>query len=377
MRILVASGGHKHVLTSREACGVIVEALAAEIPDARFDPCPVGDGGEGTTEALVQHHGGGLLDVAVHDPLGRPVTAKIGIYGPEGATAVMEMAEAGGSALLLPHERRTMTCSSHGVGEMLQAAMDNGCRKLLLGLGGSICSDMGVGLAQSLGVRFFDRSGRDLTTGPAMTAEELLDIWSVDVAQSRLDMRKTHCVVVSDADIPLLGPRGQARMFGPQKGCSPEQIAWLEEAFSHMADRIKVELGREVDLPYAGAAGGMGAGMTGFFGAELMPGMQAVGREIGLEQRVAEADVVLVGEGRCDETTFLHKGPHALLEMAHAHGKPVVAVVGVSAGARCEDAFDAIFVSADSDSGEPCREHAVSGLKKAAGRAARHIADKR
>lgn len=328
-RFLVASGGHKHLLTAARACQCVADGLRAVLPDAAVRQMPLADGGEGTIDVMVAATGGTVVTVRASDPLCRPREARMGLLD-HGRGAVIEIAEAAGSALLAPQERQTMVATSYGVGEMIRTAVDKGCTRIVVGLGGCIASDMGMGMAQALGVEFLGIDGRPLRPfpGPAFNALSLMDVHAVDTRAARALLRGVRILVASDVDIPLLGPGGQARTFGPQKGASAQEIAWLERAFAHLAERVRAHGGVDVDVPLAGAAGGMGAGFLGLLGAELRSGAQVVAEASGLEAAIHEADVVVVGEGCLDATTLLHKAPGHAAALARSLDRPVLAVVG-------------------------------------------------
>lgn len=338
-KFLVASSGHKHLLTAARACQCVADGLRAALPHAAVRQMPLADGGEGTIDVMVAATGGSVTTVRVSDPLCRPREARMGLLG-QGRGAVIEIAEAAGSALLAPQERQTMVATSFGVGEMIRAAVDRGCTRIVVGLGGCIASDMGMGMAQALGVTFSGRGGQPLHPfpGPAFNALSLMDVHTVDTRTARTLLRGVRVMVASDVDIPLLGPGGQARTFGPQKGADEREIAWLERAFAHLAERVRAHCGVDVDVPLAGAAGGMGAGFLGLLGAELLPGARVVAEAAGLEAAIREADVVVVGEGCLDVTTMLHKAPGHAAAVARAMGRPVLAVVGrVQPGVAWDD----------------------------------------
>jgi len=330
VRALIASCGHKGYLSPGEASRSIARGLRRGSERFAIEIAPMADGGDGTIEVLVSARGGRVVEVSAHDPLFRPRRARLGLLDGTPAAAVIEISEAAGWRLLRPHERQTMVATSYGVGELILAAVARGYRRIIVGLGGSIVSDMGIGMAQALGVEFLDRRGavlRPIGT-PGFNALSLVDIAGVRLDRLKVSPGVPEIVVASDADIPLLGPRGQARSFGPQKGASVSEIAYLDAGFANLARVLRRQTGRRVDVPLAGAAGGLGAGLLGFLGATLVHGAELVEREIGLAAWIKRHDVVIIGEGRLDRTTLLSKGPAHAGAVAKRLGRRVVAVVG-------------------------------------------------
>ena len=328
-RFLIASDSHKHLMTAEKACESIARGIREALPEVNIQTLPLADGGEGTIDAMVAATAGRIITETVADPLCRRRVARFGLIHNE-ETAVIEIAEAAGSALLAPQERQTMVATSYGVGELIHAAICRNCTRIIVGLGGCIASDMGLGMAQALGVKFYDRAGRELRPypGPAFNSLSLMDVHRIELDAARQLLEGIHIEVASDVDIPLLGPKGQAYTFGPQKGASASEIAWLDKGFSHLAERIALQFGIEVDVPLAGAAGGMAAGLMGFLEATLRLGAELVAESINLEAAVDRADIVVVGEGCLDSTTLLNKSPSFVATLARSKGKPVIAVVG-------------------------------------------------
>jgi len=362
-RILIASNGHKGVLRPSEACAAIAEGLAGI--DAELSCVPMADGGDGLIEALSASLPGEVEPITVRDSLFRPRRARLALLKTSaGRTAVIEMADAAGSAILEPHERQTMVATSYGVGEMILEAIARGYRRVIVGLGGGITSDCGMGLAQALGVQFIGRDGKILRPicNQGFNALSLLDVDGVRLDGLRIDLNQVDILVSADVDTPLLGPRGQAATFGPQKGANAAEIAYLEHGLANVADVVRRCLGREVDVPMAGAAGGMAAGLVGFFGARLRLGAEVVSDELDLSRKIRESGLLVVGEGKMDPSTFHRKSPHYLAEIAAAAEIPVVAVVGVvEQRAAC---FDAIY--AEEEDGNLNGEAARRRLRKAA-----------
>ncbi len=332
MRILIAPQEFKGSLSAVEAAQAMAEGLGRALPGVELDLAPMADGGPGTVEALVSAAGGRRLTSTVAGPLGRPVEAAWGLVE-EGPTAVIEMAAASGLVLLRPQERDARRAGTYGTGRLIAAALDAGCRRLIIGLGGSATNDGGAGMAQALGVRLNDAEGRDLPAGGAALAR----LARIDV--SGLDKRLRHCRVLGATDVtnPLCGPHGASAVYGPQKGASPSDVEELDAALAHYAAVIERDLGKRVsEVPGAGAAGGAGAGLIAFLDAELRPGAELVAEAVGLERRIAAADLVVTGEGRLDAQTAYGKTVATVARLARRQGRRVVALAG-----RVDDAQEA------------------------------------
>jgi len=332
VRVLIAPQEFKGSLSAAEAARAMAEGLRRALPSVELDLAPMADGGPGTVDALVSAGGGRCLTATVADPLGRPVEAAWGLLE-EGSTAVIEMAAASGLVLLRPQERDARRTSTYGTGQLIAAALEVGCRRLIIGLGGSATNDGGAGMAQALGARLSDEEGRDLPPGGAALAR----LARIDV--SGLDGRLRDCQVLGATDVtnPLCGPHGASAIYGPQKGASPADVEELDAALAHYAAVIERDLGKRVaEVPGAGAAGGIGAGLIAFLDAELRPGAQLVAEVVGLEKRIAAADLVVTGEGRLDAQTAYGKTVATVARLAREQGRPVVALAG-----RVDDAREA------------------------------------
>lgn len=324
MKIVIAPDSFKESLSAAEVAREIRAGFAEIFPDADYRLLPVADGGEGTVEALVAATGGEHVALSVTGPLGAPVEAFYGLTG-DGHTAVIEMAAAAGLALVPPERRDPLVTATAGVGELIRAALDRGARHLVVGLGGSATNDGGAGMATALGARLLDHQGRPI--GPGGGA--LADLARIDL--SGLDPRLADCAieVACDVDNPLVGPDGASAVFGPQKGATPAMVAALDHGLARFAAAIEAATGRAVaDLPGGGAAGGLGAGLHALVGARLRPGAAIVMEAVGLDAAVADADLVITGEGRIDGQTIHGKTPVGVATVAKRHGKPVIAIAG-------------------------------------------------
>lgn len=303
-------------------------------PDCETHILPVADGGEGTVEALVAGTGGAYQKCVVSDPLGRPVEATFGLLADN--TAVIEMAQASGLPLLHPAERDPTVTSTYGTGEMIVRALDMGCRRIILGIGGSATNDGGAGMATALGVRLLDKNGRRLPAGGAA----LIDLDSIDVSAIDPRVRETEFLIASDVENPLCGKDGASAVYGPQKGASIEMVAQLDAALCHYGEKLKALFGCDfASMAGSGAAGGLGAGLMAFCGGIMQPGVEIVFHMLEIERYVAQADLVVTGEGRVDATSANGKLLSGIGRLAMRHGKPVVAITGC-VGAGWESLLD-------------------------------------
>ncbi|GBQ97701.1 glycerate kinase [Gluconacetobacter liquefaciens] len=324
MKIVIVCDSFKESLSALQVADAIEDGFREIYPDATYVKLPAADGGEGTAESLVLATGGRMLTREVTGPLGTPVMAAFGILG-DGQTAVVEMAAAAG-LMLVPRDRRDpLTATTYGVGQLILAALDEGCRHVILGLGGSATNDGGAGMAQALGASLRDREEEELAFGGA----ELARLACIDL--SRLDARLAGCrvEVACDVDNPLTGPFGASAVFGPQKGATPEMVGLLDGALAGYARHVAAATGREIDaVPGAGAAGGMGAAALAFLGATLRPGVEIVMEALGLDAILSDADLVITGEGRIDGQTVHGKAPIGVARVARRHGRPVIGIAG-------------------------------------------------
>lgn len=326
MHILIVPDSFKGSLSSIEAAQCIDTGFRRVFSGCTSGLLPVADGGEGTVEALVAGAGGQIVTATVSDPLGRPVEAQFGLL--EDGWAVIEMAQASGLPLLAPQERNPGRTSTYGTGQLIRAALDRGCRHMLIGIGGSATNDGGAGMAAALGVRFLDSGSALLPPGGLALA----DLAQIDLTQLDPRIRDTEFVVASDVTNPLCGSNGASAVYGPQKGASPQQVAALDEALAHYATLLATTCGLDVaNLPGAGAAGGLGAGLMAFCSARLRPGIDVIFERLGLEAQIARADLILTGEGRVDATSANGKLLSGVGRLALRHRKPVIALTG-SAG---------------------------------------------
>lgn len=342
MKIVVAPNAFKGSLSAAQAADAMSDGVRRVFAGASIHAMPVADGGDGLLDILEKPLQAQRLVRNVSGPLGETAQAPF-LYSPSHRLAIIEMAAAAGLALLPADRLDVLQASTLGVGQLLQAALELGARHIVLGIGGSATTDAATGLATALGMRFLDQAGNPLAGNGA----NLSHICRID--SSGLDSRLAgvRLEVACDVDNPLLGEHGAARIYAPQKGAGPDEVALLEQGLASLADVIERQFGIDVrELPGGGAAGGMGAGLTALFQAELKPGAQLVLELLQVESAIASADLVLTGEGRLDYQTRYGKAPGAVAALAGKHAVPCIAVAGMlddSAYELHDSGFTAVF----------------------------------
>ena len=341
MKVIIAPQGFKGSLSALDAAKAIQRGVLAAAPGAETVLVPVADGGDGTLETLVDASGGQFFHSIVTGPLGRPLEAAWGVMG-DGQTAVVEMARASGLALVAPRSRNPRVTTTRGTGEIIKEALENGYRRIIVGLGGSATNDAGAGMATALGARFLDGEGRPLANGGAALAR----LARIDTAKLHPKLADTEVIGATDVTNSLCGPTGASAVYGPQKGASPEMVAELDAALENFGEVVKRDLGQDVaERPGAGAAGGLGAGLMAFAGAELRSGIDMVCDVLGFESHLPGAHLVITGEGRADRSTIYNKAPVGVARKAAAQGVPTVVLAG-SLGPGFEELY----------------QHAVTGI---------------
>ncbi|HIB73441.1 MAG TPA: glycerate kinase [Candidatus Marinimicrobia bacterium] len=324
MKIVIAPDSFKGSLTAAEAAEAIETGFRAVYPDAEYVKVPMADGGEGTVQSLVDATSGTIITQLVSGPMGDMVAGFFGILG-DRQTAVIEMAAASGIHWVRPKERDVFLASSFGTGQLINAALDRGCDKLIVGLGGSATNDGGIGMMKALGAQFFDQDGVQL----AADVRALLQLASIDLQYLDPRLDKTEIVVACDVDNPLCGENGAARVFGPQKGATEEDIAVLDQALTRYGDILSANAGRDIaSEPGAGAAGGMGAAFIGLIDAVLKPGVDIVIEIVDLANSLVDANLVITGEGRVDNQTIHGKTPTGVAKVAKSCNLPVICITG-------------------------------------------------
>lgn len=324
MRVVVAPDSFKECLSALRVAEAIARGLRRADAGLEVALVPMADGGEGTVDAVVEATGGRRIQTTVTGPLGEPVEATFGVTG-DGESAVIEMAQASGLPLVPQGRRNPLLTTTYGTGELIAEALAEEVRTIVIGIGGSATVDGGAGMAQALGVRLLDASGRELGWGGGSLGRlARIDVGGLDERVPSVRFR-----VAGDVTNPLVGPRGAARVYAPQKGATSEMVAILERNLSQLARVVERDLGMAVaDLPGAGAAGGLGAGLVAFLGAELVAGVELVAEVVGLAEQVAGADLVITAEGKLDGQSAFGKTPVGVARVAKEQGLPVVALAG-------------------------------------------------
>lgn len=326
MKFVIAPDSFKGSLTAKQVAEAIHAGIARVFPAADYQLVPMADGGEGTVQSLVDATGGRLVTATVHNPLNQLVEASYGLLG-DGETAAIEMAAASGLQFVAGDNKDPRFTTTYGTGELIRAALDRGAKKIILGLGGSATNDGGAGMAQALGAHLLDARGAELPVGGAALAR----LARIAVADLDPRLARTTFLLAADVTNPLTGPTGASAVFGPQKGATPVMVKELDASLHHYAIVIERDLGRAVeDLPGAGAAGGLGAGLLAFTPAKLVPGVDLVVEFTRLKERAAGANFVFTGEGGIDFQTRFGKTPYGVARATKevAPNAPVIVLAG-------------------------------------------------
>jgi glycerate kinase len=325
MKIVVAPDSFKGSLTAVEVSDAIEQGVREIFPEAEIVKIPMADGGDGTVQCLVNATGGEILREKVTGPLGDEVWAFYGILGDK-KTAVIEMAEASGLTLVPENKRNPLITTTYGTGQLIKFALDQGCRKMIIGIGGSATNDGGAGMVQALGAKLLDKEGEEIGFGGG----ELKKVFRIDTKYLDNRLSETKVLIASDVSNPLCGPKGASRVYGPQKGATPEMIKKLDESLAYFAEIIKRDLNKDIkDILGAGAAGGLGAGLMAFLDAELRPGIEIIIEIVKLEQAIKDTDLVITGEGKIDSQTIYGKAPIGVAKIAKKYNVPVIAVAAI------------------------------------------------
>ena len=342
MKIVIAPDSYKESLSALDVATAIEAGFQEIYPDAEYVKLPVADGGEGTVEAMVATTQGRLVQVTVTGPLNKPVDAFYGLSGDE-RCAFIEMAAASGLEIVPPACRNPLLTTTWGTGELIRHALDAGVQQIIIGIGGSATNDGGAGMVQALGGKLLTADNQQIASGGGA----LEQLARIDL--SELDSRLADCRIDVACDVtnPLTGPEGATAVFGPQKGATAEMIVRLDRALAHYARIIQRDLAVDVlHLEGGGAAGGMGAALYAFCGARLRPGIEIVTDALHLAELVADADLVITGEGRIDSQTIHGKVPVGVAKVAQRYNVPVIAIAGsltADVGIVHRHGLDAVF----------------------------------
>jgi glycerate kinase len=323
-KIIIAADSFKGSVTSKEVADSVESGIKSVFANCEVEKVYIADGGEGTVEALVSSLRGEFVYAPVSDPLMRPITAKYGIIN-NGETAVIEMAAASGLPLLTPKERNPLKTSTYGTGELILDALRRGCKRLLIGIGGSATNDAGTGMLTALGVCFFDVNNNKLEG----TGENLQKINRIDTDSLNPLLKEVEITIACDVTNPFSGINGAAYVFAPQKGADNQMVEELDKGLKHFAALIKSDNGSDIDsMPGAGAAGGLGGAFVAFLNAKLEPGVEMVLDAVKFATIIKNADMIITGEGKLDSQTAMGKAPCGVLNAAKKAGIPVVAIGG-------------------------------------------------
>lgn len=325
MKFVLAPDSFKESMTAKEVCQAMENGIRKVLPDAKIISVPMSDGGEGTMDSLIDATNGQKYAVKVTEPLGTPVTAHYGILGDQ-KTAIIEMAEASGLSYV-PQDKRTPATikktTTFGTGELINAALKHDVTRVIIGLGGSSTNDGGSGMAQAIGVKFFDHNDHEITQ--KLGGGDLKQITRIDTIDINPKIKKTKFLLASDVTNPLTGTNGASYVFGPQKGADQATAKELDENLSHYAKIIGQNIAQ---TPGSGAAGGLGAGLLAFTHAKIYPGVKLVANEVHLAEKIKEADYVFTGEGGTDFQTQFGKTPYGVAQIAKNYDVPVISLAG-------------------------------------------------
>ncbi|WP_041544308.1 glycerate kinase [Oceanobacillus iheyensis] len=371
-KIVIAPDSFKESMTAKQAAVAIAKGIKTVFhQQLDLELIPMADGGEGTTQSLADALSGTIHSKIVNGPLGDPVTASYAISG-DTKTAIIEMAEASGLALVPNEKRNPLKTSTYGTGQLIQAALDHNVEKIILGIGGSATNDGGAGVVEALGGRLLDSEGNSLPSNGG----SLIHLNDIDVSNLDKRLQGVEIIVACDVDNPLLGEHGASAIYGPQKGADKKMVADLDSALSNYHDVVERVTKKSVkDIPGAGAAGGLGAGLLAVLQAKLEPGVEIVLKETNFHERVADADLVITGEGKIDGQTIYGKTPIGVAKAAKKFGVPVIALSG-TLGADYEIVYDHGIDAAFSIVQGPCDledalENGPDYLEKLAGSVSR------
>jgi glycerate 2-kinase len=373
LKILVAPNAFKESMSAMEAAQAIALGIHTILPKAKITTIPIADGGDGTLEAVVAATRGRMLKAKVVNPLGKRILAEYGITG-DGKTAIIEMSRASGLALVPPAKRNPMVTTSYGTGQLIQAALGRGVESIILGIGGSATVDGGIGALQALGVAFLDARGRQVGFG----GKGLLALEQINLSKLNSRLRQTQILLACDVDNPLVGVKGAAAVFGPQKGATPAMVKKLDAGLGRLARIIQKNMGEDISrIPGAGAAGGIAGSFKGLLKAQLRPGSDLIFDLLNVKKIVPKMDLIITGEGKIDVQTQFGKGPGMLAKIAQRHRIPVIGITGTVSD-DIDELFRHGFAAIFSIVNRPMEQefalrHAPSLLKSAAEQISRLI----
>jgi glycerate kinase len=324
MKILVAPNSFKGSLTSLKAANCIEEGIKKVFKKAEVIKIPFADGGDGTVESIISAiPESKIVNCKVTGPLGKKIDSFFGILPDK--TAIIEMAASSGLRLVPGKKRNPLITTTYGVGELIISALNLGCKKIIVGIGGSATNDGGAGMAQAIGVRLLDKYGKEIGFGGG----ELKKLEKIDISKIDKRVRKTEIIVASDVTNPLCGKNGASYVYGPQKGATKEMVKELDRNLLKYARIIKRDLKIDVrNIPGSGAAGGLGAGLIAFCRAKIRKGFELIAEITKLEEKIKKSSLVITGEGKIDSQTLSGKAPYGITQYAKKYSVPVIVIAG-------------------------------------------------
>ncbi|KRQ87612.1 Glycerate 2-kinase [Caloramator mitchellensis] len=326
MHILIAPDKFKGSLSALQVAENIEKGILKIFPSAKIEKIPMADGGEGTVESLIDATGGKIIKTIVKDPLMRDIESFYGILGDD-KTAVIEMSAASGLYLLNKDERNPLLTTTYGTGQLIKDALDKGCRKFIIGIGGSATNDGGVGMAMALGVKFYDVFNQEIEFG----GKELIKIHYIDDTLIDERIKESEFIIACDVTNPLVGENGASKVFGPQKGATNEMIKMLDLGLEHYGALLEKKYNKRIiNVPGSGAAGGLGAGLLAFLNAKLKSGVEIVMETLKLEEKIKQCDIVISGEGKIDYQTEFGKTISGVARLCQKHSKPLIVIAGTA-----------------------------------------------
>lgn len=324
MKVTIAIDSFKGSLSTFQAGEAAAEGVRKVFPDARITICPLADGGEGTVDAIIAATGGEMVEVAVHDPIGRLINSSYGIIS-HTKTAIIEMSAAAGITLIDEKHRNPLNTTTYGVGELILDAISKGCRKFIVGIGGSATNDGGIGMLQALGFEFLDKNGKQVSCG----AKGLKDIVEIKTDNVSKELKECFFWVACDVKNTLCGKNGCSAIYGPQKGATPQMIEEMDLWLGNYAKLTKKVLPTaDANIPGTGAAGGLGYAFLSYLNAKLESGIDLVIKETELEKHIQDTDIVVTGEGRLDGQSYMGKAPIGVAKLAKKYRKHTIAFSG-------------------------------------------------
>lgn len=322
MRFIFAPDSFKGTFSSTEIIQYLQKGAEKFFPDIKTIGIPMADGGEGTVDTLITALGGKFIYANVMGPLGNKVNAKMGIIND---VAIIEMAQASGITLISNEERNPLNTTTYGTGEMILEALNMGVEKIIIGIGGSATNDGGIGMAQALGVKFYNNKGKEIGLG----GKYLLEIQNISIDNIDQRIKETEIQVICDVTNPLTGPTGATYVYGPQKGATDEMLKLLEEGMINYNNVVKREFGLDLNsIPSTGAAGGLGAGLIAFANAKLRPGIETILDLIKFDELIKKGDIIVTGEGKIDGQSIYGKVPVGIAKRCKTKNIPVIVITG-------------------------------------------------